>query len=75
MFGHRESKKTCLWLKNLPLLEPTNQVEREERVYAKSGKSHGKWWIDTWKLPPDERWKVRSATFQGIAEAMAEQWG
>ena len=75
MFGHRESKKTCLWLKNLPLLEPTNQVEPEERIYAKSGKSHGKWWIDTWKLPPEERWKVRSATFQGIAEAMAEQWG
>ena len=53
MFGHRESKKTCLWLKNLPLLEPTNQVEPEERIYAKSGKSHGKWWIDTWKLPPE----------------------
>mgnify|MGYP003136995847 FL=1 len=75
MFGHRESKKTCLWLKNLPLLKPTNQVEPEERIYTKSGKSHGKWWNDTWKLPKEQRWKARSATFPGIAEAMAEQWG
>ena len=75
MFGHKESKKTCLWLKNLPLLEPTNEVEPEERLYAKSGKSHSKWWNDTWKLPKEERWKVRSATFVGIAKAMADQWG
>ena len=62
MFGHGETKATCLWLKNLPPLTPTNVVEgREQRV---------------WKLPPSEdRWKVRSKTFQGIADAMAAQWG
>jgi site-specific DNA-cytosine methylase len=62
MFGHGETKATCLWLKNLPLLRPTNIVEgREQRI---------------WKLPPSEyRWKIRSQTYTGIAEAMAEQWG
>lgn len=61
-FGHGEVKRTCLWLKNLPLLKPTNVVEgREARV---------------WKLPPSaDRWKERSRTFTGVAEAMAEQWG
>jgi hypothetical protein len=61
-FGHGETKATCLWLKNLPLLVPTNVVSgREQRV---------------WKLPPTEdRWKIRSKTFQGIADAMASQWG
>jgi hypothetical protein len=60
-FGHGEQKATCLWLKNLPLLRPTNVVPgREQRV---------------WKLPPsDDRWKLRSTTFPGIAAAMAEQW-
>lgn len=62
MFGHGESKATCLWLKNLPLLKPTNIVEgREQRI---------------WKLPPGkDRWKERSRTYSGIADAMAEQWG
>lgn len=62
MFGHGETKATCLWLKNLPPITPTNIVEgREQRV---------------WKLPPSEdRWKIRSKTFQGIADAMAAQWG
>jgi hypothetical protein len=61
-FGHGETKATCLWLKNLPLLKPTNIVEgREARVY---------------KMPPSQdRWKLRSLTYQGIADAMAEQWG
>lgn len=61
-FGHGETKATCLWLKNLPKLEPTNIVEgREQRVH---------------KMPPGpNRWKERSKTFQGIADAMAEQWG
>ena len=61
-FGHGETKATCLWLKNLPLLTPTNIVQgREQRV---------------WKMPPGpNRWKERSRTFQGIAEAMAAQWG
>jgi site-specific DNA-cytosine methylase len=62
MFGHPETKATCLWLKALPKLVPTNIVEgREQRI---------------WKLPPSaDRWKLRSKTFQGIADAMAQQWG
>jgi hypothetical protein len=62
MFGHGETKATCLWLKGLPRLEPENIVEgREARVH---------------RMPPSpERWKLRSATFQGIADAMARQWG
>ena len=61
-FGHGETKATCLWLKNLPKLTPTNIVDgREQRVF---------------RLPPSkDRWKVRSRTFQGIADAMADQWG
>lgn len=61
-FGHGETKATCLWLKNLPKLQPTNIVEgREQRI---------------WKMPPSEnRWKERSRTFEGIAQAMANQWG
>jgi hypothetical protein len=75
MFGHSESKKTCLWLNNLEPLQPTNIVEEEERVVYSSGKSLPKWYADAFKLPPEERWKVRSATFPGIAKAMADQWG
>ncbi len=61
-YGHPEQKTTCLWLKNLPPLVPTNIVEgREQRI---------------WKLPPSpDRWKLRSKTYPGIARAMAEQWG
>ena len=61
-FGHGETKATCLWLKNLPLLKPTNIVEgREGRV---------------WKMGPSQsRWADRSRTYTGIAAAMAEQWG
>lgn len=61
-FGHGETKATCLWLKNLPPLQPTNIVEgREARVH---------------RMPPGpDRWKERSRTFQGIADAMADQWG
>lgn len=62
MFGHGETKATCLWLKNLPPLQPTNIVSgREARVH---------------KMPPGpDRWKERSRTFTGIAQAMADQWG
>lgn len=62
MFGHGETKATCLWLKNLPKLEPTNIVDgREQRV---------------WRMPPSsERAKERSKTYAGIAKAMACQWG
>jgi len=61
-FGHGETKATCLWLKGLPKLVPTTIVEgREPRVHYES--------------PGKNRWKNRSRTLQGIAEAMAEQWG
>jgi hypothetical protein len=61
-YGHGETKATCLWLKNLPKLMPTNIVDgREARVH---------------KMPPSpDRWKLRSTTYQGIADAMAQQWG
>ena len=61
-FGHGETKRTCLWFKSLPKLIPTDIVDgRDQRI---------------WKLPPSpDRWKIRSATFQGIADAMANQWG
>ena len=61
-FGHGECKATCFWLKNLPRLRPTKHVEgREERVYL---------------MPPGpDRWKERSRTFEGVAEAMGDQWG
>jgi hypothetical protein len=61
-FGHGETKRTCFWTKNLPPLVPTNIVEgRTPRVHHAS--------------PGKDRWKVRSTTLQGIAAAMAEQWG
>jgi hypothetical protein len=75
MFGEPFSKKTCLWLKGVPQLIPTNIVEQGERSQFKSGKSMPKWYADAFKLPPHERAKVRSKTFEGIAKAMAEQWG
>jgi hypothetical protein len=60
-FGHGETKATCLWLKNLTKLQPTNIVQgREARVH---------------RMPPSpDRWKLRSATYHGIAAAMADQW-
>ncbi len=61
-YGHGEVKATCLWLKNLPLLQPTDIVEgRSPRVHYAS--------------PGPDRWKERSRTLPGIARAMAEQWG
>jgi hypothetical protein len=72
MFGHQATKTTCLWLKGLPCLTPTNMVDKGERHVTKSGKSLPKWY----NLPPGpDSWKIRSATFQGIADAMAAQWG
>lgn len=70
MFGHPEKKGTCLWLKNLPKLIPTNNVydamvklpkKEQEKIHYMS--------------PGPERWKLRSTTYSGIAEAMADQWG
>lgn len=74
-FGHRVSKKTGLWLKNLPKLEPTNLVDVDPPVEFKSGKKMSRWFYETSKLPQKDRERVRSITFQGIADAMAEQWG
>ena len=72
-FGHAEKKTTCLWLKNLPLLKPTNNVE--PIIYqCKSGAREPKWHMETMGLPAHERSKARSKTFHGIAVAMAEQW-
>ena len=73
-FGHDASKATCLWLKNLPPLRPTSFVE--PRIV--DGKPRWGNQTDSGqnKLPPsDDRWKIRSATYQGIAAAMASQWG
>lgn len=73
-FGHREPKKTCLWLKGLPLLQPTELVE-PEYIVSKSGKRMAKWYyIDAKKLSKAECTRMRSRTFQGIADAMASQW-
>ena len=79
-FGHDASKKTCLWLKDLPLLTPTQMVE-PRIVITPNGKPAKRWGnqCDNYgqdKLPPSaDRWKIRSATYAGIAAAMAEQWG
>jgi hypothetical protein len=71
-FGHEATKTTCIWLKNLPPLEPTNVVGKGERHITKSGKSLPAWY----NIPPSkDRWKIRSRTFEGIAQGMAEQWG
>ena len=81
MFGDNFSKTTCLWIKGLPTLTPliTEQPELEwfEWIDSKTGKKkrQPKWFADAWKLSPEERSKVRSKTFPGIAKAMAEQWG
>lgn len=69
MFGDNVTKKTCLWLKGLPPLKGW--------VDKRTGKMkrQAKWYADAWSLPPEERAKVRSKTFPGVARAMAEQWG
>lgn len=74
-FGEEAEKKTCLWLKGVNKLIPTNEVTPPERVKFKSGKTMPKWYAELWSLPKEERSKLRSQTFWGIAEAMAEQWG
>ena len=73
-FGHSERKATCLWLKGLSLLKPTNIVI-PDIIKLKSGKTDSRLHYETLKLPPDERAKMRSKTFEGVALAMAEQWG
>ena len=76
-YGHETTKATCLWLKGLPTLKPTNIVSKGEVVISKSGNRMSKWYYDTSKLPIKGgiRAKARSKTFQGIADAMASQWG
>jgi hypothetical protein len=67
MFGHEETKSTCLWLKGLPQLVPTQVMEVRNRNLTPSGQN---------KLGPSpDRWKLRSRTYEGIARAMACQWG
>lgn len=74
-FGHPTSKRTGLWLKGLPKLEPTNIVEQEFHISG-SGRKWDKWfWESSMINPLSERSKFRSKTFEGIARAMAEQWG
>lgn len=73
-FGDPHKKATCLWLKNLPPLQPTNIVEPEV-VYYKNGKSDSPWHMNTMHLPKEERSRLRSKTFPGIAKAMADQCG
>jgi len=79
-YGHDASKRTCLWLKNLPLLKPTQYME-PRTVVTPSGKVAKRWanQCDNYghdnKSPSPDRWKIRSETFQGIADAMAAQWG
>ena len=80
MFGDKASKSTCFWLKNLPLLEPTNIVEKGEFVefISKKGvkKKQPKWYFEALKKAksPAERRTLRSKTFKGMAEAIAKQW-
>jgi len=88
-FGDEVRKTTCLWLKNLPKLRYGNEVQmalgedippqteivEPELIYMKDGSIDTKWHCETRSLPKEERQKVRSVTFQGIADAMAEQWG
>jgi len=69
-FGHDASKKTCLWLKNLPLLTPTDMLPGDAKTRRGNQTASGQN-----KLPPSkDRWKIRSETYQGIADAMAAQW-
>jgi site-specific DNA-cytosine methylase len=72
-FGHTERKSTCLWLKNLPQLKPTNIV-KPDIIIHKNGKTDSRLHYETLKLPKELRSKIRSKTFQGIADAMANQW-
>ncbi len=76
MFGDEATKTTCLWLKNLPHLIPTNIVDKGERVKYSSGKSHPKWYADAMikAKTKEERQTLRSKTFPGIARAISDQW-
>ena len=75
MFGDPERKGTCLWLKNLPVLVPTDIVKPRIITYKNGKGTDSPWHMETMSLPPRERAIARSKTFPGIARAMAEQWG
>ena len=72
-YGHDVTKRTCLWLKNLPNLKPTKIVKPD--IVLVNGKKMSRMHYDSFKLPSKERSKVRSKFYTGIAEAMADQWG
>jgi hypothetical protein len=74
-FGDSFQKTTCLWLKGLPRLKPTNIVDRGEFITTKSGRKLPKWYSDAKGSNKEKTETDRSRTFQGIANAMAEQWG
>mgnify|MGYP006284189085 CR=1 FL=1 len=74
-YGHQAMKKTCLWLNGLPNLKSTQLVDRGEMITFKSGKRMSKWYSDASRLDAENRSTVRSKTFEGIALAMADQWG
>lgn len=74
-FGDPFQKATCLWLKNLPLLLPTNPVNKEEDKVLKAGYRMAGWMYEASLLKPAERAMARSKTFPGVAAAMASQWG
>ena len=67
-FGHGEQKRTGLWLKGLPILQGTKFVDVKDLPKKVRHRLH-------WLPPSKDRWKIRSTTFQGIADAMADQWG
>lgn len=73
-FGHTERKSTCLWIVGLPKLTPT-EIVKPDIIVHKSGRTDSRLHYETLKLPKEERRKARSKTFDGIAKAMAEQWG
>lgn len=75
-YGHDATKKTCLWLKNLPLLVPTSDMKREDvsYKYLSNGKRVSQWMYNTSLLPHNQRGKARSLFWSGIASAMADQW-
>ena len=73
-FGHDAQKTTCLWLKNLPSLEPTDILPKPGYVTTPSGKKWPKWFYETSLVNHKERGKVRSRFWTGIAKAMADQW-
>jgi hypothetical protein len=69
-FGHGETKATCLWLKGLPALQPTSDLKAQTKALPDNQRQRLHY------LPPSaDRWKLRSTTYKGIADAMANQWG